>query len=128
VEVVAVHAAHRHAHHLSDCCPEGQVDRGKFATSRGETIRPKNGTFRWRAVSTISFAHSHFQDRCLSLNTGTTRPSFWKTSITCLKNSYRGYFFCPKLVVRVVAVLADDQHGVDRELVGAVRSASAIVL
>ena len=39
------------------------------------------------AVSTISLDHSHFQDRCLSLKTGTVRPSCLKTSTISLKNS-----------------------------------------
>ena len=33
-----------------------------------------NGNFSSRDVSYISFAHSQFQERCLSLNTGTARP------------------------------------------------------
>ena len=46
-----------------------------------------NGKFMTRAVSTISLAQAHFHERCLSLNTGAVRPSFRKTSVTCLKNS-----------------------------------------
>ena len=40
-----------------------------------------------RDVSYISFAHSQFHDRCLSLNTGTERPLSLKTLTICLKNS-----------------------------------------
>ncbi len=53
----------------------------------------RNGIFISRAVSTISFAHSQFQERCLSLKIGRTCSSVLNTSATCLKNSYRGYFF-----------------------------------
>ena len=45
------------------------------------------GNFIARDNSTISAAHSHFQERCLSLNTGAVRPSWRNTSVTCLKNS-----------------------------------------
>ena len=44
-----------------------------------------------RDVSYISFAHSQFHERCLSLNTGTERPLSLKTLTICWKNSYRGY-------------------------------------
>ena len=36
----------------------------------------RKGNFIDLDRSTISFAHSHFQERCLSLKTGTARPSF----------------------------------------------------
>ena len=48
-----------------------------------------------RDVSYISFAHSQFHDRCLSLKTGTDRPLSSNTFTICLKNSYRGYRVCP---------------------------------
>ena len=54
-------------------------------TGRDDPAR--NGIFMARAVSTISFAHSHFHDKCLSLKIGVIRPSFLNTSTTCLKNS-----------------------------------------
>jgi hypothetical protein len=44
-----------------------------------------------RDASYISFAHSQFHERCLSLNTGTERPLSLKTFTICWKNSYRGY-------------------------------------
>ena len=37
----------------------------------------------WRLVCTISTAQGQFHDRCLSLNTGTTRPLAVNTSTTC---------------------------------------------
>ena len=46
-----------------------------------------SANFISRDVSTISLAHSNFHDRCLSLKTGTARPSLRNTSVTCLKNS-----------------------------------------
>ena len=38
-------------------------------------------------MSTISLAHSHFQERCLSLNTGTLLPLSRKTRVISLNHS-----------------------------------------
>ena len=40
-----------------------------------------------RDVSYISLAQSQFQERCLSLNTGTDRPLERNTPTICWKNS-----------------------------------------
>ena len=61
------------------------IDGIRQVTGSDEPAR--NGNLSSREMSTISFAHSHFHDRCLSLKTGTARPSLRKTSVTCLKNS-----------------------------------------
>ena len=48
-----------------------------------------------RDVSYISFAQSQFQERCLSLKTGTERPLARNTFTISWKNSQRGYFVWP---------------------------------
>ena len=44
------------------------IDGIRQVTGSDEPAR--NGNFSSREVSTISLAHSHFHDRCLSLKTG----------------------------------------------------------
>ena len=48
-----------------------------------------------REVSYILRAHSQFQERCLSLKTGTDLPLSRNTFTICSKNSQRGYFVWP---------------------------------
>ena len=54
-----------------------------------------SGIFSRRAVSYISRAQSQRYDRCLSLNTGTTRPLRSNTATIASKNRLRGYSCCP---------------------------------
>ena len=78
----------------SASAPNGRSTAGiRHVTGSDDPARKGNPIFR--AVSTISFANSHRQERCLSLKTGVVRPSFANTSTICLKNSYRGYWIWP---------------------------------
>src|SRR5664279_2999043 len=74
----------------SGSAPSGNSTEGvRHVTGRLEPAR--YGICIDFEVSYISRAHSHFQERCLSLNMGTTRPLERNTSATCWKNWYRGY-------------------------------------
>ncbi len=69
----------------STSAPYGMsIDGMRQVTGSDEPARKAKPSAR--AVSTISRAHSHFHERCLSLKTGAVRPSFLKTSVTSLKN------------------------------------------
>ena len=57
----------------------------RHVTGNDEPAR--KGKFSSCDRSTISLAHSKFHERCLSLNTGTLRPSSRNTSAICRKNS-----------------------------------------
>ena len=76
-----------------------------------------------RDVSYISFAHSQFQDRCLSLNTGTERPLDAEHLHDLLEELVARIVRLPLLVARVLAVLADQHHAVDGQLAAAAASA-----
>ncbi len=80
-----------------------------------------NGKPSSRAVSYISFAHSQFQDRCLSLNTGTARPLDAKHFDDLLKELVARILRLALFVARILAVLADNDDAIDRQLAAAER-------
>src|SRR5881394_996531 len=53
------------------------------------------GIFNSRAVLYIHFASSQFHERCLSENTGTTRPVRRNTATVSSKKRRRGYLVWP---------------------------------
>ncbi len=71
------------------------------------------------AVSTISRALAQSQDRCLSFQTGVVRPSAPKHVDRLFEEFVAGIKGLPFFVSRVVAMLADDQHAIDGQLVAA---------
>ena len=72
-------------------------------------------------MSYISLAQSQRYDKCLSLNSGTGRPSRRIDGRDFVEKSLARIFDLAFGVGRVFAVLADRQHGVDRQLLAAQR-------
>ena len=79
----------------------------------------RNGNLSSREMSTISLAHSHFHERCLSLKTGTVWPSLAEDLGDLLEELVARILVWPISFRWYFAVLADDQHGIHRELVSA---------
>ena len=73
VEVVAVQSAIADADGLGDFCAQGTSTAGNRQVT-GSDEPAMSGKPSSLAVSTMLLAHSQFQDRCLSLKTGTERP------------------------------------------------------
>ena len=94
MEIVAVHAA------VADVTASLQLALSGISTDgmrhvTGRLEPAMNGKPIDRDVSYISLAQSQFQERCLSLNTGTERPLSRNTFTVSSKNRYRGYCTCP---------------------------------
>ena len=81
--------------------------------------RPETGTSSRFDVSTISLALAKLNDRCLSLKTGTARPSCSKTCVDLAKELISRIEDLPLFVAGVIAVFADDQDGVDGQFLAA---------
>ena len=66
--------------------PSGSSTGGSRQVT-GSDEPARNGKPSRREASTISLALAKLYERCLSLKTGTARPSCSKTSVTSRKNS-----------------------------------------
>ena len=75
-------------------CAERSIDRGNPPRDGQRRSRRASGNRNSREISTIRFAWRKFQDKCLSLNTGTERPIWRNTSVILRNISNRGYSFC----------------------------------
>ena len=81
--------------------PRGSSTGGSRQVT-GNEEPARNGNFSRRELSTISLALAKLYDRCLSLKTGTARPSFSKTWTASRKNSIPGIEDLAFLVPRVI--------------------------
>ena len=70
-------------------------------------------------MSYISFAQSQRYDRCLSLNSGTKRPARLHRRNALIEELLARIEMLAEFVERIVAVLADQQHRVDAEILAA---------